>query len=48
MMPAIHPAANPTTTVAEGGLAMYTRRLDLENLLREADPGPPGGEPAAV
>ena len=33
---------------AEGGLAMYTRRLDLEDLLREADPGPPAGEPGAV
>ncbi len=33
---------------AEGELAMYTRRLDLDDLLREADPGPSAGEPAAV
>ena len=33
---------------AEGGLAMYTRRLDLDDLLREADPGPPADEPAAL
>jgi catechol 2,3-dioxygenase len=41
------PAAEWPRT-AEGGLAMYTRRLDLEDLLREADAGPPADEPAAV
>jgi catechol 2,3-dioxygenase len=40
------PAEWPRT--AEGGLAMYTRRLDVENLLRETDPGPATDKPAAV
>jgi len=40
--------ANQWPRTAEGGLAMYTRRLDLDDLFRETDPGPATDKPAAV
>jgi catechol 2,3-dioxygenase len=40
------PAEWPGT--AEGELAMYTRRLDLDDLLREAGPAHAGEDPSAV